>query len=307
MHPVLMWLQIGDHRVALGSYATFMTLGWIAMIVLATGLAHARGLPWRGAFCVFSAALLGGVAGARVLDVATNGGLHVSTLHLLWRPSFQGFALYGGLMCGSLVAVVLARRLRLSVWRLADCAVPALAVGIALMRAGCFLRGCCFGTASDLPWAVTFPVGSPAWAQQLLSGQTGVLGMAGGVLPVHPTQLYELAAALILAAGVALWHRRRVLPDGAAFLVFAIGFSLFRLANGTVRVALPEDTSPTWFYPLLYVAVVIAAGILLQLRLAARRDAGRAMATESRATEPPPLPWEAAAEGALATGADPGP
>jgi phosphatidylglycerol---prolipoprotein diacylglyceryl transferase len=297
MHPVLMWLQLGDHKVAVGSYSTFMTLGWIAMVAVAIGVAHMRGLPWRRVLVVFAGALLGGVAGARVLDVATNSGLHAESVHLLWRASFQGFALYGGLVCGALVAVALARLLRLPVWKLADCSVPALAIGIALMRTGCFLRGCCFGVASDLPWAVTFPTGSPAWAQQLLSGQTGILGMAGGMHPVHPTQLYELGAALLLAAAALAWQRWRGLPDGAGFLTFAIGFTLFRAANGVLRVPLPDEGTPGWFYPVLYAAVVVVAGATLGVRLVQRRSSASPSAA---AAGPPPLPWEAVAEEQLA-------
>lgn len=305
MHPVLTWLQIGDHRVAVGSYSTFMTLGWIAMVVVATAVAHMRGLSWRRTFGVFAGALLGGVAGARVLDVATNSGLHAESLHLLWRASFQGFALYGGLMWGALIAVVLARLLRLPVWKLADCSVPALAIGIALMRTGCFLRGCCFGVASDLPWAVTFPTGSPAWAQQLLSGQTGILGMAGGMHPVHPTQLYEVGAALLVAAAALLWQRWRGLPDGVGFLAFAIGFTLFRAANGVLRVPLPDEGTPVWFYPVLYAAVVLVGGTMLSMRLAQHRSSATPSAAPCSAALPPPLPWETVAEDQLAAASMP--
>jgi phosphatidylglycerol---prolipoprotein diacylglyceryl transferase len=300
MHPILMWLQFGDHKVPVGAYSTFMTLGWIAMVAVATGVAHMRGQPWRRVLAVFAGALLGGVVGARVLDVATNSGLHAESAHLLWRASFQGFALYGGLVSGALVAVALARLLRLPVWKLADCSVPALAIGIALMRTGCFLRGCCFGVASDLPWAVTFPTGSPAWAQQLLSGQTGILGMAGGMHPVHPTQLYELGAALLLAVAALLWQRWRGLPDGAGFLTFAIGFTLFRAANGILRVPLPDEGTPAWFYPVLYAAVVLVAGVTLGARLAQQRSSAGPTVAVRAAAGPPPLPWEAVAEEQLA-------
>jgi phosphatidylglycerol:prolipoprotein diacylglycerol transferase len=201
--------------------------------------------------------------------------------------------------------VALARLLRLPVWKLADCAVPALAVGIALMRTGCFLRGCCFGVASDLPWAVTFPTGSPAWAQQLLSGQTGILGMAGGVHPVHPTQLYEVGAALLLAAGALLWQRWRGLPDGVGFLAFAIGFTLFRAANGVLRVPLPDEGTPAWFYPALYVAVVLVAGVTLGVRLTQQGSSAGPSAAARDAAGPPPLPWEVVAEEQLAVASIP--
>ena len=51
-----------------------------------------------------------------------------------------------------------------------DVAAPAVAIGIAIGRIGCFLNGCCYGAVCDLPWAVCFPAGSHAWARQVDAG-----------------------------------------------------------------------------------------------------------------------------------------
>ena len=65
-----------------------------------------------------------------------------------------------------------------------DVAAPAVAIGAAVGRIGCFLNGCCHGSVCDLPWAVRFPAGSHAWVRQLNAG----LVPAGDPLslPVHP-------------------------------------------------------------------------------------------------------------------------
>lgn len=300
MLPILVRFSVAGHEYVLGSYSTFMALAWIAMVAIGTwGAAH-RGIAWRRALAVFAGSLLAGVAGARLFDVlGAAGQLPAESVA---AASFTGFALYGGLVAGSFAAIALARALRLRVWELADCAVPALAVGIALMRVGCFLRGCCFGEPTALPWGVTFPTGSPAWAQQLLSGTSGVLGMAGGMRPVHPTQLYELAAALALAAVALTWRRYRRPPVGATFLAFAIGFTLFRFANGFLRAPAPGSVPPAWLYPSLYAAIVVAATALLVHRFAENPSThaitrGAKPDRASAPTGPPPLPWEAGARG----------
>jgi phosphatidylglycerol:prolipoprotein diacylglycerol transferase len=310
MHPILLRADVAGHQLVLGSYSTFMVLAWIAMVVVGTLLARSRGLAWRRALAVFSAALATGVGGARLLDLAAAGRLQpgqslAEQIALFAQPNFTAFALYGGLVAGSLGAIAAARAVRMPVWQLADCAVPALAVGIALMRVGCFLRGCCFGRSTDLLWGVTFPPGSPAWAHQALSGQSGLLGLVGDVHPVHPTQLYELGAVLLLAIGAVLWGRLHDLPDGAAFLPFALGFTLFRWSNGFLRASVPGASAPTWFYPALYSAVVLTLGAMLMARLLRHRalragdapapdraDATSALAAIPSPPEPPPLPWE---------------
>ena len=51
-----------------------------------------------------------------------------------------------------------------------DVAAPAVAIGAAVGRIGCFLNGCCDGAVCSLPWAVRFPAGSHAWMRQANAG-----------------------------------------------------------------------------------------------------------------------------------------
>ena len=209
MLPILFRGTVAGHNIVVGSYSAFMVLAWVAMIALGAAFAARRGLGWRRPLGVLAGGLLGGVVGARLLDATLSWRLYAAAPGRLFALGFQGFSLYGGLIGGALAALALARWLRVDAWRLADAAVPGLAVGIALMRVGCFLRGCCFGLPTHLPWGVSFPPGSAAWSQQLLTGATGVLaGVTGVSEPVHPTQLYELAAALLVALGALAWQRR---------------------------------------------------------------------------------------------------
>ena len=85
-----------------------------------------------------------------------------------------------------------------------------LAVAIAIGRIGCFVDGLTdrtFGLPTDLPWAVDF----------------------GDGIARHPTQLYEIAAVLILAL-VVLRPVPAVLPSGARFRAFILGYLAWRLA-----------------------------------------------------------------------------
>ena len=91
-----------------------------------------------------------------------------------------------------------------------DVAAPAVAIGAAVGRIGCFLNGCCDGTICTLPWGVQFPAGSHAWMRQL---NAGLISEAAPLsLPVHPTQLYAAIAAfgvLGLLLAYFPWRRRR--------------------------------------------------------------------------------------------------
>lgn len=279
MRPILVRIPFGEGAVAVGAYSAFYLLAWLIGPAVGAWFAARRGLPVRRVLVVYYGALVAGLVGARSLDLFVAGAFYAQDPSRIWSLNVQGFSLYGGLVVACVVAVVLARVLHLPVWRLADSAVPGIVTGIVLMRVGCFLRGCCFGTVTSMPWGVTYPVGSPAWVQHLQEGQTGlVAALTGSVQSVHPTQIYEMVAAVVLGA-VALLLLRRQSPDGVAFLTFAAGFSAFRLANGFLRARQDVITAPEWFYPVFYVAVIAVLLALLAWRLAsARTDRRKASA-----------------------------
>jgi len=285
MHPVLLTFRLGGAEVVLGAYSTLYVLAWVVALALGTVIAWRRGLPLWRALLLYGGALVVGIAGARLLDLATNWGVYAEDPAQIFSFEFRGFSLYGGLILALAAGALLSWALRLPLWKLADSAVPAIAAGIVLMRTGCFLKGCCFGTVTSLPWGVTFPTGSPAWSRQLVSGESGLLGFTGLVHPVHPTQIYEMIAALVFG-GLAVWLmlRRRAAargslagPSGAGaaapgvsrvaagvpFLVFALGFTLFRVAEYYLRPRSLTATEPGWFYPVLYAVIIAAVAALL--------------------------------------------
>lgn len=82
-----------------------------------------------------------------------------------------GLVVYGSLIGGFLAFVWFARRHQLPLLGLADILAPCVLAGMAIGRIGCLLNGCCYGGQCDLPWAVTFPVDSPPFMDQLVHGE----------------------------------------------------------------------------------------------------------------------------------------
>src|SRR5690606_24227101 len=94
-------------------------------------------------------------------------------------------------------AYFLARRFKLPPARLVDAYIPAVALGQAIGRLGCFGAGCCFGRASSAPWSVVF-------TQERAHSLGGVPLHAS----LHPVQLYDAAAHLALCLGLLVLHKR---------------------------------------------------------------------------------------------------
>lgn len=267
VHPILGHFELGGHVVTLSAYSTFHVLAWLVALCLGTFIAWRRRLSWYRALATFMSALAAGLVGARLLDIVTGWSYYTEQFDRIYSLSFTGFSLYGGLPAALLVGALVARHLGLSVWRLADSAVPAIVAGLVLMRVGCLLEGCCFGTVTSLPWGIEYAAGSPAWALQFAAGEIGIIGPGSVARPVHPTQVYEMLGAVAFGA-LAIWlmlqrdaSGRRRHSDGVPFLVFALGFTLFRVGNGFLRESIPGVAAPAWFYPVLYAtvcAVVVA-------------------------------------------------
>jgi phosphatidylglycerol:prolipoprotein diacylglycerol transferase len=211
---------------------------------------------------------LGGIAGAKV---------YFAILHGDWRLLFERYGLvwYGGFVVGTAAVVWTMRRRRLPVWPTLDAATPALALGYALGRIGCFLVGDDYGRPTDLPWGVVFENGLPPTTAWHLRREFGLELPAEvpntALLAVHPTQLYEsLAALAIWGVGV-----RRLARGGRPGSVALPLFALLAAERFLVEfVRLKDDR----FFGPFTLAQALSLALLAALPLAARARPGRAAA-----------------------------
>ena len=148
------------------------------------------------------AAVIGCLVGGRLWYVAVTG-------HLDAMFGRCGLVWYGGFLGGVLAVLANGWRQRVPARFTFELTAPALALGYALGRVGCFLVNDDYGVPSSLPWAMKFPQGLPPSTVAELS-RAGASFPPGTdpfqVVAVHPTQLYE--TAVMLGAFAWLWSRR---------------------------------------------------------------------------------------------------
>jgi phosphatidylglycerol---prolipoprotein diacylglyceryl transferase len=266
--PVLIDTDLLGRRLTVESYDLFMGLAVVVVLLLGWLMLRRTGLPVRRGLLVLALVLVSIPIGARLLNVLSKPDYYADHPDLYLTPERVGFSLMGGLLLATAVGVVAGRRAGIDPWRLADAFAPGLLAGLAVMRVGCFLAGCCFGQESSLPWAVAFPYGSPAssYYQAQDAGESfGLLDLVTAPT-VHPTQLYESAACLVIAGATATLALRRQ-PPGVAFLWATVLFCLARLGNHILRVPSTTDQLPSLAYPVLYVLLIAGAALLLRRRL----------------------------------------
>jgi phosphatidylglycerol---prolipoprotein diacylglyceryl transferase len=151
-----------------------------------------------------------------------------------WAKFWEGgFAYYGGFLAASATAWFLLKRDAFPFWKAADMAGFAIPLGLGFGRMGCLMAGCCFGATCHLPWAVRFPWRSAASEEQFRDHLLPSAKMWS--LPVHPTQLYESAASLAIAAVCLLWLHGRKRYDGQVFAAFLALYAVARFLLETLR------------------------------------------------------------------------
>lgn len=235
-----------------------------------------------------------------MLGVFALGG---ARLHFIFNnPHFYGehplnaFLPWGGIhMGGALIGLLVglpltARWYRLSVPKLCDGTIVVTAVCLAATRVGCLLGGCCFGTRCERVWAITYPPGSFPYR---IHQQAGLIAAdAAASLPVHPSQVYFLLAALGTAAlCIAVGDRKRY--DGQVFWIGIIALSATTALLEPFRAL--ENHRVFWASvpQLVWTELALTAIGLIGLVVSERRHR-RAAATR---TDPAPLPLLRATDG----------
>lgn len=266
MHPELFTLQFGNLFLAVKAYSFFYSLATIVVVVGTYVLGRRRGFEKNKLIIFLLAVSAAGFLGARLLHFLTNLKAYISGEYDIFSLDMEGFAISGGIIAALFAGSAACRKLKIDLWKLGDTSVIFLGIGIALARIGCFLNGCCFGKKTDLPWGVQYPSFSYAHRYQLSHGA----GNFFSVPSVHPAQLYE-ALAGILGSILAIYLIRKKFVPGSAILSFGIWFCFFRLINMQLRVMPESFDVPDFFYPALYVWIMIICILLLKRKFGAKK------------------------------------
>ena len=162
-----------------------------------------------------------------------------------------GFVFFGGAVTAIVALLIYLKKKKLPLLKTADFLIVGLPLGHAFGRIGCFLAGCCYGRPTDLPWGVTFTDPHSLVAPQYL-----------GTTPLHPTQLYEVAANLILFF-VLQYYYKKTHKNGAVLAAYIIGYCVIRFVieffRGDFRGEYLWGLSPSQLIAVLAIAVTLAA------------------------------------------------
>ena len=170
-----------------------------------------------------------------------------------------GGVFYGGLLLAVAVAFWYIARHRMPFWTTCDVFAPGIALGHVTGRLGCLAAGCCYGKPTDLPWGITF-------TNPLAAANVGTpLG-----IPLHPTQLYEAGAALVIVTLLLVTERRGRPFAGRTFWTYMFLYSVSRYIIEMYRGD-PRGTVFGIFSTSQFISVVLGPLSLIMLFWLSRR------------------------------------
>ncbi|MEU0042879.1 prolipoprotein diacylglyceryl transferase [Streptomyces werraensis] len=281
-------------------YAIMVVLGVIAAIAIGQRRWSARGGTPGTVLDIAMVAVPFGILGGRLYHVLTSWQLYfgpgrnpVEALYV-WQG---GLGVWGGIAGGALGAWIAARRRGLDFAALADTLAPAVLVGQAIGRIGCWFNQELYGRPTTLPWGLQIdPANRPAATPDAAT--------------YHPTFAYE-ATWDLGAAALVIWAERRFRLDRGR--VFALYVAVYAAGRGWIETLRVDPANHilglrlnVWTSLLLFAAAV--AFLVLRRRPAPAADLpAPAQDAAPAAEEAQPAPLSPDTDATPAQGAHPVP
>ena len=208
MHPIFFTLG----PLTIRWYGVMAAIGFLLATVLINMNRKRADMSENQASTLVFIAIIGGVLGARITYVIQNWSTQFKdNFSEIFRIDHGGLVFYGGFFLAIAGIIIYCRKSKLDIARVLDVFTPAIAIGHAMGRIGCFLNGCCFGNVTHSCLGVHYPAGSAAWVK--FSGAA-----------VHPVQLYETCGNILLAAVMFILLRRtkRGVPLASYLILYGV-------------------------------------------------------------------------------------
>jgi phosphatidylglycerol---prolipoprotein diacylglyceryl transferase len=259
MHPDL--ITFGP--ITLHTYGLLIAIGFVLGLLVAIRTGRRHGIDSQKIMDMGFLLIISGVIGSRITYVLMNFSDYLANpldMFKLWQG---GLVFSGGLLAAIIAAFLYIRHHKLNIWQICDIWAPAVAIGQAIGRIGCFMAGCCYGRPTNSICGVVFT--DPKSIAYPLN------------VPLHPTQLYDSLSNFIIFIILMILSAKKKL-DGQVFLWFLIMHSTARLFieryRGDNRGIFP-GTNWTVTQFLAIIILISSISVLFYLRSKKDKTAGR--------------------------------
>ena len=240
------------------SYGVLLAVSYLLGLWLAIRRAKAWGLDRARVLDLGIYIIIAALLGAKLLLLVVDFDQFRQAPQELWSLARSGGVFYGGLILAIVVAFWYMAKHRLPFWTTCDVFAPAIALGHVTGRLGCLAAGCCYGRPTTVPWAITF---------------TNPLAANIGTplnIPLHPTQLYEAGAELLILVVLLATERKGRPFAGRTFwlymFLYAVSRYIIEIYRGDPRGMVFDTFSTSQFISLILAPLAIAMLVRLSRR-----------------------------------------
>jgi phosphatidylglycerol:prolipoprotein diacylglycerol transferase len=208
-------LELGP--ITVYTYGVLLAAAYLFGLQLARVRAKQRGLDANRVLDLGIYIIISALVGAKLLLLITDFKSFTADPRELLTLARSGGVFYGGLIVAVIVALWYIRRVGLPLWTTCDVFAPGIALGHVVGRFGCLFAGCCYGKPTTRPWGITF-------TDPFAAANVGTpLGVA-----LHPTQLYEAGAELLILIILLVTERKGRPFPGRTFWLYMLLYAISR-------------------------------------------------------------------------------
>lgn len=264
MHPIL--VKIGSLNIY--SYGLFVAIGFLLAIRVAAWEIDRKGLDRESFYDMAFWLVVAAIVGARLFHVLVYWPYYAANPSEIYRLWNGGLVFYGGMIAGLAACLVFLRRRGIPFLPMFDAVSLGIPLGLAFGRIGCTLAGCCYGKPTAAAWGIVFS--DPACLAPLH-------------VPLHPTQLYESLAGLVIF-GILLATRDRFVTPGMRSWTMLI---LYGVARSVLEVFRDD---PRGFVGPFSESQIVSAVLVLYAAASIAVARSRARSGSPARPAPPPAP-----------------
>ncbi len=239
-------------------YSLFVSLSMVLGVLLSIRSLKKIGLSKNQIIILCISISAGFIAGARLLNYMIRYSDYKVIGISLFTPKLAYFSLYGGLIFVLIMLILISLIWKLDILEILDALTVPFLLSFAVMKVGCYLNGCCYGTFTNSWIGIALPA---AKAEELVSSKLFSIVSQTMKLKVYPTQFMEMSVALLIACAIIAFRNR--LYKGATFFSTALSFSFARLIILPYRASVYAPVVTELVYPTIYITIMVTSMLLL--------------------------------------------
>lgn len=234
--------------VTIHMYGLMIAIGFISAYYLCAVRGKKQGLSEDILWGIFCCAVVGGLAGTRILYYIVELPAIFKNPSILWDFK-NGYVVYGGIIGGVLVSYIYIKKKKADFLKYFDLVMPSVALAQCLGRMGCFFAGCCYGKETDAWYGITFHDSK----------------FAPNNVKLVPTQLLSAAGDLMICLVLIAYSVKKPVAGrvGSAYLIlYGVGRFAIEFVRNDYRGSIG------WMSTSQLISIgVVAIGILLFILL----------------------------------------